>query len=353
MAKFLTKTLFRLHLVLGIVLGLYAFGIGLTGSILVYRDELTVWVHPQLFEPVTEVKISADAALATVQQAYPAWRVLTLTGPELSRGAWMAYLQGKDDAMEAYVDAETGKLRGVYRRGDGWLGSIAQLHFNLMGGRTGRLLNGYAGLGLMLLALTGVFLWRPRLARLAWRARPVHVNLGLATSLFIVIMGFTGGYFTWFKAYVDGVRIFLPARALPPLKIAAPGIQRKSYQGLADTAKRAVPVAQVFRIPVGGGPKDVVKISMRHATMGEFQRVSHVTLDPYTGEVLRLEPLADRPAGDRLIGNFSAVHFGVWGGQASRALWALLGLSLPVLFVTSLSLWWRRLRQRGLSGLWG
>ena len=105
-----------------------------------------------------------------------------------------------------------------------------------------------------------------------------------------------------------------------------------------------------WKIPVGGGPKDVVKISMRHATMGEFQRVSHVTLDPYTGEVLRLEPLVDRAAGDRLIGNFSAVHFGVWGGQASRALWALLGLSLPLLFVTSLSMWWRRLRQRGLSG---
>lgn len=346
MIKILRKSIFRIHLILGILLGLYAFLIGVTGSILVYREELTEWVHPQFFETVTEVKISADSALATVRQAYPNWRALTVTGPELRRGAWMVYLLGKDDALEAYVDAASGRLRGVHRRGDGWLGAVAQLHFNLMGGRTGRLINGYAGFGLMLLALTGVALWRPRRASWQWRPRPLHANLGLVTSLFIVIMGFTGGYFVWFKAYVDGVRILLPAGTRTPLRpIVAEG-SRKTFQELADAAKQAAPTAQVFRIPVGGGPKDAVKISMRHGTMGEFQLVSHVTLNPYTAEVLRLEPLADRAAGDRLIGNFSAVHFGVWGGQFGRALWAMLGLSLPVLFLTSLPLWWRRLRQK-------
>ena len=66
MAKFFTKTLFRLHLVLGILLGLYAFGIGLTGSILVYRDELTVWQHPELFAFINPVLLGWPRLLLQV-----------------------------------------------------------------------------------------------------------------------------------------------------------------------------------------------------------------------------------------------------------------------------------------------
>ncbi len=346
------KTLFRLHLILGIFLGLYAVVIGVTGSILVYRDELVEMVRPALFQPVREIRVKPDEALLVVQKAYPGWKVLTLTGPDLETGAWMAYLLGKGDAKQAYVDAETGMLRGDYQRKEGWLGFVEQLHFNLMSGRRGRLVNGYCALSVMLLAVTGLLLWRPRLSQPSLNARNLHVNFGLLSLVFIVIMGFTGGYFTWFQAYVDGVRIFLPARNQP--KLASVGVlgERKNLADLAEAAQRAVPEAQVYRIALGSGPDEAFRISMRHGTQSEFQLVSHVALNPYTLEVMRVEKLEDRASGDRLIGNFSAVHFGVWGGPAGRLLWAVLGLSLPLLFITSFSLWWRRLRQRGLAGLW-
>lgn len=349
----LRKTLFRLHLILGILLGLYAVAIGVTGSILVYRDELVEMVRPALFQPVREIRVTPDAALSVVQQAYPGWKVLTLTGPDLTTGAWMAYLLSKSDAKQVFVDAETGVLRGDYQRKEGWLGFIEQLHFNLMSGRTGRLVNGYCALSLLLLALTGLLLWRPQLSRLNWNARSLHVNLGMVSLVFIVIMGFTGGYFTWFQAYVDGVKLFLPARNQPKLAAVEVAGERKSLAELAAAAQRAVPGAKVYRIALGSGPKEAFRISMRHGTQGEFQLVSHVALNPYTLEVIRVERLEDRASGDWLIGNFSAVHFGVWGGSAARVLWAVLGLSLPALFITSFSLWWRRLRQRGLVGLWG
>ncbi len=348
----LRRSLFRLHLILGIFLGLYAVAIGLTGSILVYREELAVLEKPFLFQAVSAIRVTPDEALATVQKAYPGWRVLTLTGPDLETGAWMAFLLNKADAKQAYVDASSGALRGDSQRKNGWLSPIEQLHFNLMSGRTGRLVNGYCALALVLLALTGITLWRPQLSRLRWTARNLHVNLGLVSMVFIVIMGITGGYFTWFQAYVNGVKMFLPARnqpALPTVEAIGP---RKSLAELAAAAQKAVPDAKVFRIQLGSGPKEAFKISMRHGKQGEFQLVSHVALNPYTLELMRLERLENRQAGDRLIGNFSAVHFGVWGGPLARVLWAILGLSLPALFITSFALWWQRLRQRGLVGLW-
>ena len=346
------KTLFRVHLLLGILLGLYAVVIGATGSILVYRDELIEMVRPALFHPVREIRVKPDEALSVVQKAYPGWKVLSVTGPDLATGAWMAYLLGKGEAKQVYVDAETGVLRGDYERKEGWLGFIEQLHFNLMSGRTGQLVNGWCSLSLVLLAVTGLLLWRPRLSRPSWNARTLHVNLGVVSLVFIVIMGFTGGYFTWFQTYVDGVRWFLPARIQAKLAAVEVTGERRSLAELAAAAQGAVPEAKVYRIALLSGPEEAFRISMRHGTQGEFQLVSHVALNPYTLEVMRVEKLKDRASGDWLIGNFSAVHFGVWGGPAARLLWAVLGLSLPALFITSFSLWWQRLRQRGLAGLW-
>jgi uncharacterized iron-regulated membrane protein len=152
---------------------------------------------------------------------------------------------------------------------------------------------------------------------------------------------------------VKAVRFVLPAEkpaALPVIEVVG---ERRSLTELAAAAQQAVPGAKLYRLVLSSGAKEPFRISMRHGTLGEFQLVSHVTLDPYTLRVMRVERLEDRAAGDRLIGNFSAVHFGVWGGRLGRVLWFVLGLSLPALFVTSFLMWWKRLRQRGPRGLWG
>jgi uncharacterized iron-regulated membrane protein len=70
--------------------------------------------------------------------------------------------------------------------------------------------------------------------------------------------------------------------------------------------------------------------------------VSTVFLHPVTGEVLAIQPLSGRPAGDAILAWFSALHFGIFGGWPVRLLWFVLGLSLPVLSVTGCVLWWRR-----------
>lgn len=347
------KWIFRLHMVLGIALGLYAVAIGVTGSVLVYREEITAWQHPDLLVPVAEVKATPDQALASIAQAYPGWRALSLTGPDETTGAWMAYLVGKGPAKQVFVDAGTGALRGHFQGGEGWLGWMERMHSNFFSGRTGRLVNGYCGLGCVLLTITGLLLWRPPLSRLKWRALNLHVNVGLASAVFVIVTGVTGAYFTWHQAYVDAAYWLFPSVKPAALaQVVAVG-ERRSMAEMVDVAKKAVPGTTVFRIDLMGKPMQPLKITMRHASSNEFQLVSHVWVNPYTGEAMRVERLADRTAAERLIGQYSSVHMGLWGGEFGRALWAVLGLSLPVLFGTSFVLWWRKLRQRGLVGLWG
>lgn len=346
------KWMLRIHLVLGIVLGIYVTLIGLTGSLLVYRQELAARYRPDLFRPVDAVSSSPDLAAAAIAKAFPDFKMLSLAGPEELNGAWTSYMIGKGPAKQVFVDARTGLMRGYYEPNEWWLGKLEGLHANLLSGRSGRVVNGYCGLACALLAVTGLLLWRPPLSRLRWRALNVHVNLGLVAAAFLFLTGITGAYFTWHQPYVDAAHWLLPSRKLEPLPPVVVSGARKTLEEMLATAKRVVPGTKLVRIPQSRKATEPVDITMRHGHDFEFQLVSHVLINPYTGEVMRVDRLEDRLSGDRLVGQYSSVHNGVWGGEFSRILWCVLGLTLPVLFGTSFVLWWRKLRQRGLVGLW-
>ena len=57
------KSLYRIDL----ILGLYSVVIGVTGSILVYRDELVEMVRPDLIQPVRAIQVLLDEKLPVVQ----------------------------------------------------------------------------------------------------------------------------------------------------------------------------------------------------------------------------------------------------------------------------------------------
>ncbi|MEO5953720.1 MAG: PepSY-associated TM helix domain-containing protein [Chloroflexia bacterium] len=347
------KWILRIHLVLGILLGIYVTLIGVTGSVLVYREEFAARARPDLFVPVDAIRSSPDEAAASIAKAFPGWKMLSLEGPDALNGTWTSYLIGKGPAKVVFVDASTGAMRGHYEPGEWWVGKMDSLHGNLMSGRNGRVVNGYCAIGCVLLTATGLLLWRPPLSRLRWRALNVHVNLGLVAALFLFLTGITGAYFTWHQPYVDVAHWLLPSRKVEPLPPVVVSGDRKSLAEMLETAKRVAPGTRLLRVPQSRKPTEPVDFTMRHGRDFEFQLVSHVVINPYTGEIMRLDQLEDRLAGDRLVGQYSSVHNGVWGGELSRALWCVLGLTLPVLFGTSFVLWWRKLRQRGLVGLWG
>jgi len=67
-----------------------------------------------------------------------------------------------------------------------------------------------------------------------------------------------------------------------------------------------------------------------------------VMLDPVTGAVLQKSASADRPWGNTLLSWISVLHFGRFGGLAIKIVWALMGLTLPLLVATGFLMWWRR-----------
>jgi uncharacterized iron-regulated membrane protein len=74
-----------------------------------------------------------------------------------------------------FVDPFDARVIGERWRGVGLLGWLERLHFNLLAGRTGLIVNGVAALLLALLCATGLIVWWPgtvrwtRAVRVDWR----------------------------------------------------------------------------------------------------------------------------------------------------------------------------------------
>ncbi len=157
---FVRKAVFQVHLWVGIALGVYILMICLTGSVLVYRNEL-----------------------------YGAFQ------PTPDNPAPLGF------------------------RATAWL---LDLHDNLLSGETGRRINGVFAALVLLLTLTGIVVWWPGSQR--WRRSLVidrranwkqfiwtlHSSLGIWFAVFILMWGITGLYLSYPTPFNAVVNHFFP-----------------------------------------------------------------------------------------------------------------------------------------------
>src|SRR5580704_15637992 len=92
----LRKALFQVHLWTGIALGLYVVLISLSGSAIVFRNELykSLWPGPTIV-PISGPRLSKDAIKTAVLQAWPHYSITYI---------WES--KRKDEATEVWMEPD-------------------------------------------------------------------------------------------------------------------------------------------------------------------------------------------------------------------------------------------------------
>jgi len=243
----LRRAIFQVHLWSGIGLGLYVFFISVTGSVLVYRNELYVAATPEI------VTASDSAAQAEANVPLSIWLV----------------------------------------------DKLLELHDDLLSGPTGRKVNGFGAIAVLLICLTGPVIWWPGIAR--WREHlRLHRRVGWKR-------------FTW---ELHGVLGFWSVAFL--LVLAASGLYLcfPEYFGAA---------ADWLEPPTDKNPGTrFVDYALYWLAYLHFGRINGIGI-PCHGP-----GLCD---------------------QATKAVWASVGAIPALMFVTGVIMWWnrvvRRWRRRG------
>jgi uncharacterized iron-regulated membrane protein len=368
--------IFRVHLWIGITIGLYACFIGTTGSMLMFRGYLERAANRHLLSVEREPgarRLSTDEVVSLVQERSPESRITGITLPQDENASFQVAVQasqpGSRSASPArgqtlYIHPETGALLGASQPGGGFWQWMHVLHGSLQAGRTGRVINGYAGILMVIMCLTGLCIWWPGLPswkrhlgvnrkagwkRVVWE---LHSTAGFWSVLFIFVLSVTGIYYTWPDAYRNFVSKISPlTRNQQPPAVEWDRTARPLPIGsLVTIAEETLPGKKVSRIRLSPGGRQAIQMMLPENSSEESRNVNSIYLNPYTGAVVKKDLLQNWTLGDRLLSWVTPIHFGSFGGVALRILYFVLGLSLPLLFITSYVMWWNRVvRKRFLS----
>ena len=360
------RAIFQVHLWLGVLTGLYIFVVCATGAVLVFRIDIQRAMHPALFTPRTSGSLADPVAvMENVQQAYPDSRVSGVEAPTTTRPTYLAYATSGDRFVTVLLDPVSAELLGEVPE-QSFVRTLQDLHFDLLGGPRGRLVNGVGALVLLGMCATGLVIWWPGTSNWTrslmvdfsrqWRRvnRDLHSAVGFWAVTLIAMWAATGAYFIFPTPFRLAVNRISPLTriATPQSKPALGGASRPSWRALVDEAQHRVPGQHVARVvlPSSDMSPFLVMFSRVQPTPANPELTS-VYLDQFTGEAVVVPPPARPSAGDIVMAWLTPLHVGNFGGNGIRVAWLLFGMAPPVLFVTGFIMWWTRVvRVRWLRG---
>jgi uncharacterized iron-regulated membrane protein len=371
---FLRRAIFQIHLWSGIFLAVYAVVIGITGSALVFKDQMDRSLQPSLYHVASGPRLTTlDEAVRRIQSVRPGWTVFALVDfdhPEQAASAYLRATSGKGTPNFRVVsfDPKTGQVLLDRLRYAGLLGWLNNLHVYLLSGEMGLLVSGWMGVGLLLLCLTGLILWWPGVQRWAsalvvnrrasWRRLnwDLHTVVGFWVSVGLIVVTFTGVDFAFPGPVGNLIEVAtggsLSARAAAtnvlqrtPLPSGAPVI---SIDQAVVAAYRALPKDAppgYLQLPSHTGAP--YRVTGYYTGAAPYSQLVRISLDPHTGELLASSSTRQQTRGLRMEQYFVTVHFGSFGGDGVfgvlvKAVWVLLGIAPALLAVTGLIMYWNR-----------
>ncbi len=365
--KKLRDLIFPLHRYIGLVVGLIVIVIGLTGSLLVFYDEMdhfligfqTGRIVPQ------ENQVSIESVLDTVRAAYANRPELKLNGIDLRPGApyavGLSSAADEDYWLDIFVNPYTGAILGSREWESSFFGFVFNLHYKLLAGGAGEVIAGIAALLLLILCLTGLILWpgwRKLIQGFKIKSQAhtkrvnfdVHKVVGIVATVFLAMTAFTG--FCWnFWDYAEPA-IYAAAFSPKPVDPVSQPTEGKLPVGLAEIlqeADAALPGAISTWISVPT-EKDATFQIYKKSPQDRGDYDNSIYLDQYSGEVLRVDKgLEPKSLGDRVVNSFDEMHYGTFWGLPSRILYVFIGLTPTILSITGFVMW--KYRYRGKAQL--
>jgi uncharacterized iron-regulated membrane protein len=286
------RAMFQLHLWAGLILGVYIVVVCISGSVLVFRNDIydvfEHWFREGTATPNTPL----------VRSTYLLMR-------------WCGDLHGR----------------------------------LLLNAASGMQINAIGGFLTAAVCVTGLVIWWPGITR--WRRALIvrsdvgwkrlnfdlHSALGFWTFLILFMWGITGGYFVFPEPFRAVINYFTP--------IDAPRVATKQVTPVRAGEFKAPPSAQAAPSPANPS-KTVAAASQATAAVSQPAGNAKSSFPPAPR---RRRPLTK---GGRILQWFSFLHYGNFAGWPLKALWTLLGFAPALLFGTALVMWWNRVLSPAL-----
>lgn len=356
------KRLFlKLHRYAGLTVALLLLAQGLSGALLVFRDDITPLIHPALRVSTDGAHLPAQRLLDTVRAAHPDATITSVDMPSSNSAFALFRLTDRDGALRLTA-VDPANARIVH---DGTLTAwpeewLFYFHESLLAGDTGELVIGLEGVLLAFMAISGLVAWWPGRRRLRqgftvrfdrgsdWGWRSLHRAMGAALAPLLLTSALTGSLMVWKAEVRTALKQVMPVAEKPkPSLPDATGtpVPLDRLIALAQAHHGATPVQQVRFFNKGR----LVAIYLESNRSIRPRAASQIYFDTIRGVEAGNYISGELPAASEFIDWLYPIHVGAVGALPLRVLVAMEGLGLAALAATGPYLWYRRRRMRRSS----
>lgn len=369
----------KVHLYLGLFAGAILTIVGLTGSILVFWQDIDDWLNPSLHRVAAQARgeadfVAIDRIMMAATEAMPPGAQSTFAYyPNNNSAAYQFFFSAPNatsngvDEYLVFVNPYTADVTGIklVKSANDWLPQafmpfVFQLHYSLLLGEKGSTLVGIISAMLIISVLTGLIVWWPLTGK--WKQvltikfktskerlnYDLHKTVGIFSTLLLLALLISGIEFNLPEQFHTLVQVFSPVtnrneiksrpangRVAIPLTTALGIVNARYPEGRLDWVYNATEPDSVFTFC-----KREVKLNSR------FIDRRCVVVDQYSGDILWVQEPNTGSAGDLFIQWLWPIHSGQAFGLSGRILIFITGLMCPILFITGVIRWLQKYRAK-------
>ncbi|WP_316824823.1 PepSY-associated TM helix domain-containing protein [Pedobacter miscanthi] len=354
------------HLYVGIIAGAIVAFVGLTGSILVFQDDIDRALNPNLFEVIAQKqKLPVEDIVPLIKKNYPKIKIDYLLLNDVKNPNEAYSITNLKTNEQTFINPYNGKITGKRIYTSSFIRVVTELHRTLLIPVAGRYICGLASLCLLILTISGLRLWIPKKWKQLKTVLTVrfsgsfkrqnydwHNSLGFYSSPFVAILSLTGFSITFSTLVIPllfllsgkspqgvakllGAKSAWHAQANPlPLKDIVAAVKEKMPDGYIGGIAFPADKMGTYRLDVVSG--NLPKVGKREM----------LVVDQYTGKTL-LNSRKDFPnVGNAYLSWLTPIHYGSFGGRPTQVIAIIAGLMPFALFITGFIIWWPRYKKQ-------
>jgi uncharacterized iron-regulated membrane protein len=373
-----------IHRWIALVLCLLLVPNAISGALLVWHDELEPLLHPERFAVTGNGTAVTSSYLDNARAALPANFTPIVVRFPAEEGRPITVMARGEEAgvrqlLTVYLDPPSGRVLDVVNFRSSFFGFLHRFHENLtIPEYSGHAIVGWAGVGMLILSLTGLWLWWPRngvfRAGLRWRRAGdatisnLHYLLGFWIALPLALVSFTGIYLSFPQTARSTMSAIAPMnpQAGRPITAQLARETQLTPDAALDAARNAKPGWRPSALFLATLQSERGERSERPAQRGERtdrgERAAatwRVQLrDPGSNDITNVivndrdgtaRSLPDPLAGDRAAQWIRALHEGSRGGPVWQIAVFLTGVFPPIFAFTGIVMWLRRRRRAAVA----
>ncbi|MBM3512455.1 MAG: PepSY domain-containing protein [Alphaproteobacteria bacterium] len=353
----LRSALFQLHLWCGVILGAFLTFQAVTGAFVAFRHAGNHWLHrdEMIVAPKDAAQIPMSRVIELFREKFPhiPENVISVMYPQAPDQAFFLRIWDNAPSPNFYASMNpyTGEITGYGSKYQYPFELMFRLHEQLLMGTPGINLVHAGGFLMMVMSLSGLYLWWPR--RESWaqalsiKAKPLkrylydlHRVVGAIAFVLLFVVATSG-------------TMILGLLSLVPQPGASPGFgplagvtlnprpegPAAPVDNLISAARAQFPDNPIRDISYIRLMRAVVVVSFIADDHPNVRALNRVFFERHSGRILAVQAAAQQAAVPTIEQFALPVHSGEIAGNPGRFLVAVSGLVLPFLFVTGLWLW--------------